>query len=982
MSPSVDSVRLSLDPPGARVRSAACRVATAALLLAITCAAPVLAQSQAVNGAIEGTVADASGGLMPGVSVTVTNTDTGATRTVVTNERGVYRALLLPLGAYRLDAELSGFKKYSEKGISLSAGQTVVVDVKLEIGEMTETVSVTAEAPVVDAGRIDMGRNMGEREVKNLPLVSRNPYNFALLQPGVTGYENPEFGVPRFSANGTLLRINYQIDGNTNTQKDRAGLRLIPMSEVMIREVKVVTSGYAPEFGQTTGMVYNAITPSGTNTIKGSASYRFRRKPYSAFPFFFQGPRTADTKPDTKINTWTADVGGPVVKDKLHFYFGFESTFRDLSSQRILQIAPAAAAQIGLTAQPPYVPWTQTAHFYIGKLDYQLARNHTLTGRFVRFSNDSPYNNGGGLSAYETTNDYLDAMNSTAVQLNSTFGSNRLNEFRAQYADRENTRFSNSESGTGTPTTISGVATFGGPTSNGARFKQGITQVIDNFTWLAGDHNFKFGFDGQFVHDERATALYYSYTFPTIDAYLAAKNGTNPRSYSSFQQVLGDPNFMMDSKLFSFYWQDDWRLTPNLKVLYGVRYDLYLYPKASADAPFEYSRKFSVDKNNFGPRLGLAWTLGESKRTVLRASTGIMYDQALLGAYENSIDQSGSPVRWTVNLAPGAAGAPAYPGNLADLPPGFALPVQSIFTVDPAFVVGRTLQNNIQLERGLGRNYSMSVGLVYVRGYNLPVVTDINLINPVGALADGRPIFSTAVNAGTRMDPRFNHINTVQSLGTSTYKAITFQFARRVSKGVQFDVNYSFGKGVDDAPASGNLSFVSDDARSDPTNLQRDKGPNLLDTRHSFQGSVVANPTFDAGSQVLNAIINNNQVALMMQFNSGLPFTIRGNRDLNLDGNGNDRPLDVGRNSIYLPARWNVDMRYSRYVPISGPRRLEIVAEFKNVLNTVQWAGVNRTVQVDTAGNPLLPIPTDPKGFPPTSGYEQREFQLGFKFSF
>ncbi len=107
--------------------------------------------------------------------------------------------------------------------------------------------------------------------MKNLPLVSRNPYNFALLQPGVSGYENSEFGVPRFSANGTLLRINYQIDGNTNTQKDRAGLRLLPISEVMVREVKVVTSGYAPEFGQTTGLVYNVVTPSGTNQVRGNA---------------------------------------------------------------------------------------------------------------------------------------------------------------------------------------------------------------------------------------------------------------------------------------------------------------------------------------------------------------------------------------------------------------------------------------------------------------------------------------------------------------------------------------------------------------------------------------------------------------------------------------------------------------------------------------------------------------------------------------
>ena len=108
------------------------------------------------------------------------------------------------------------------------------------------------------------------------------------MQPGVTGIENVEFGVPRLAANGAAMRINYQIDGNTNTEKDRAGLRLLPMSEVMIQEVKVVTTGFAPEFGQTMGMVYNAVTPSGTNTFQGrSDAISSAATPFSAFPFFF-----------------------------------------------------------------------------------------------------------------------------------------------------------------------------------------------------------------------------------------------------------------------------------------------------------------------------------------------------------------------------------------------------------------------------------------------------------------------------------------------------------------------------------------------------------------------------------------------------------------------------------------------------------------------------------------------------------------------
>ena len=132
------------------------------------------------------------------------------------------------------------------------------------------------------AGKIDLGRTIGETEIRNLPLVSRNPYNFAFLQANVTGYENNEFGVPRINANGSQMHTNYQIDGNTNTEKDRAGLRMLPISEVLVREVKVITNGFAPEFGQTTGMVYNAITQSGTNNVRGSASFRFKRNPMSS----------------------------------------------------------------------------------------------------------------------------------------------------------------------------------------------------------------------------------------------------------------------------------------------------------------------------------------------------------------------------------------------------------------------------------------------------------------------------------------------------------------------------------------------------------------------------------------------------------------------------------------------------------------------------------------------------------------------------
>jgi len=958
------------------------------LLAALALASPAFAQSQAVNGTIEGTVVDSSGAVLPGVTVTVTNTDTGAVRSVVTNESGSYRAPLLPLGTYTVVAELDGFKKFEQAGVTVSAGQTAVINVTMGVGSLNETISVTADSPIVDPAKIDLGRNLNEREVKTLPLVSRNPYNFALLQPGVSGFENSEFGVPRFSANGTLLRINYQIDGNTNTQKDRAGLRLLPISEVMVREVKVVTSGYAPEFGQTTGLVYNVITPSGTNQVRGNATYRFRRKAFSARPFFFNNTATITDKPDTYVNTFTGEVGGPISRDRAHFFVGYERTSRDLSADRVITISSANAAALGLTSEEAsgVMPASQAVTFLMPKVDVQLNPAHRLSARYILFRNDSPNNINAGLTSTQWATDFTDAMDSAAAQLVSTLGATKLNEIRVQFARRHQSRVTNDLSGTGPAIRVSGAADFGGPyfatADAGFDFRQNIWQVIENFTWIAGDHNLKVGADLQFVGDERTTTEIQSYTFSSVANYLAARSGANPLAYANFNQFIGPPDFTMDSSLYSFFAQDDWRVNSDLKLLYGVRYDLYKYPEGDPGAPFEYSREFNIAKSNFGPRLGVAWTLGSDKRTVLRASTGLMYDQPLLAAYENAVQQNG--VRSvTVSLTPTSPGAPGFPGVLSGAS-GVTLRAPTIFTVDPEFKPGRTFQNNIQIDRALGQNYSAQVGFIYVKGYDLPVITDINLINPVGTLADGRPIFSSTVSAATRQDPRFDHINTVQSVGEATYRGLTLQLTRRFSRGVQFDFTYALGKGTDNAPLTSVLSVQGDDGRSDPTNLDRDEGPNLLDTRHTFAGSFVAQPAVNLSNGVLNTLLNDNQFGIMLQLNSGLPFSIRSNRDLNFDGVASDRPLNVTRNSMYLPNRYNMDLRYSRFVPINGRVRAEVQAEFKNLFNNRQTAGVNRVVATDAAGNPTSPIPGTAEDFPMAgrSGYEARQFQLGVRVSF
>jgi Carboxypeptidase regulatory-like domain/TonB dependent receptor-like, beta-barrel len=955
------------------------------MLLTVLLSASAFGQSQAANGTIEGTVTDTSSGVLPGVTVTITNIETGAERSVTTNADGRYRSLLLPLGRYRVVAELPGFKKFDQSGIGLQAGQTGVINVTLEVGAVSEAITVTAEAPVAQPGKIDLGRTLNETEIHNLPLPSRNPYNYAFLQANVTGYENNELGVPRINANGSQMHTNYQLDGNTNTEKDRAGLRLLPISEVLVREVKIVTNGFAPEFGQTTGMVYNAITQSGTNDLHGSASYRFKRNSMSTRTFFLA---PTAIKPDTKADDATATLGGPIARNRAHFFGAYEFIDRSLvTAGNVISVKPADATALGITLPGNgVIPAHQKVNFAFGKVDYQAGKSTLVSGRYLLFKNFSLSNINGGLTTTDRSTDFTDRMDSASAQAVTTMGISRLNEFRVQFARRHQFR-TIGQGVAGPAITVSGVAQFGGPrigdtNSVGWVSTQKIWQAIDNYTWIAGSHAVKGGIDAQFIGDDRVAGENYQYTFSTTAAYLAAKSGANPFAYTTLQQTFGDLSLSYDSRFYGVFVQDDWQIASRIKLLYGLRYDLFDIPQSKPFAANPYSNNFTVDKNNIGPRAGLSWSLDSTARTVLRASTGKMFEPPLIDFYDASILTNGDPLRFNANASgcgtPAACtpsvGSPAFPTSLAAPPPGFVLGKQSITAVDTDFRTQSAWLSNVQLERALNTDLSISAGYVNAVGRNLPVLMDINLIPSGQTLADGRPIFST-----TRVNPTFDHINVFKSIAESNYNAFVLTLARRMRNGWQAQATYTGARGVDNAPLTSTYVIGSQDDRvSDPINLDRDKGVTPFNQTHTLAVSGVLAPQVSGGG-MRAMVLNNNQLAIILQANSGLPFNIRSNADLNADGNSNDRPLNIERNSGRLGNVVNLDLRYSRFVPIGGQSRAEVLVEAKNLFNRQNVSGVNRVVTTDAAGNPIVAIP-DP--FPGNAGYDQRIIQVGFKVTF
>ncbi len=988
----------------------------------------IYAQSQALNGQIEGIVTDVNGAALPNAAITVRNIETGAERQLTSDESGVYRAPLLPLGTYRITVELANFKRLVRDGITVNTGQTATVNLTLETGDVSATVTVTSDAPIADPGKIDVGRVMNTREVQNLPLVSRNPYNYSLLQANVTGRPNSEFGVPRINANGYARRTNYQLDGNNNTQGDRAGIRLMPISEIFVSEVQLVTNGFSAEFGNTPGLIMNAITPSGTNGFHGTVSYRFRRTPFSSRPFNI---KPSDLKPKTKVDDVAGAVGGPIIKDRWQFYTGYEYVSRDLGGEpgRIITIKAAdqtrlIAAGVPAAAFPTAIPAAQKVNFFILRSDAQLNDANRLTGRYNYFKNISPDNIGGGLTNLQRSIDFNDVSYSFGLQLASIISSKTLNEFRYQYATRNSQNLANANSGTGATIVISGIANFGAPTNaNTISPLETTNQIQDNLTYTFGEHSVKVGGGFTRYNDERRSGIFYQYTFPSIDAYQQAVDGTNTRSYSQYVESFGDPEVKFNSTFYNFFAQDDWKITRKLKLNYGLRYDLYDIPKADPNSPFPASQKFKVDKNNFAPRLGIVYALREGSRpTVVRASAGMYYDIPYSDMYLRAIQNNGSPTYFNFTFASDTAGAPAFPNNLGSLPPGTALPRQSIDAVSPDFENLYAIHTNFQVEQAITNDLSFTAGFIHSSGRHIPVYRNINCL-PVasqGTLPDGRPIYGTFTvntnppvppattnpNAGVvsisgctnRIFPQFQNILQVESVGNSNYNAATFQLAKRFSRGYQFNVNYTLSRSTDDAPEQ-NLVAASSLALSDPSNREFDRGLSLADQTHTFIMSFVGRPQFNFENKGLKYVLNNNQFGIIATANNGETFNITSNLDLNRDGVlGNDRPVGIERNSGRTPRQFNVDLRYSRFIPITERFRLEFFAEAVNIFNINSIYQYNSTVlasnrnalpgvanSFDTLVNPLT---GEIRGSLPNfrslsvTSLDSRQIQLGIKFNF
>lgn len=928
-------------------------------------------QAAAINGQIEGAVTDPTGALIPGAKVTVENVETGYRREVVTGNEGLYRIPVLPLGTYKISVEAGGFRPYRREGVVISAGAIATVNIAMQVGTAETVVTVTDAANFTEPARTDFGSTLSSKFVSNLPLVSRNPYNFILVQPNVTGRPNTEFGVPRkVSANGFNNRINYQIDGNNNVQSDRAGIRLIPISNSFVQEVQQVSNGYAAEFGNSVGTVFNTITKSGTNQLHGEGSYIFRRTNFSARPALLAFNRPT---PETNVDSFLGSLGGPIVKDKAFFYGAYEYVKRDLPNP--VTASPSVITAVGLPADfANAIPFAQKVQFFFVRSDVQLSQNNRLALRFNGHRNDSPFNGAPALGVITRTYNFVDRSYVGAAQLISTLGPSLVNEFRMQIPLRDQQQQRFEASGTGPAIVIPNQILFGGPETVGFQYREMAPEFSENLSWNKGGHAFKFGVNYRALRDTQTQAVFARYTFPTVQAFLDARDGRNPRGYTNFTQTLGEPSITYNSNFWNFYAQDSWKLRPNITLSYGVRYDLFRMPQANEQAAYEPSRDFKVDRNNFAPRIALAWGIGKEQKTVVRASTGFFYDAPQTDIYRRALLNIGTPIFFNVSTGPTASFAPAYPSVFTSIPSGLTFGLQDITGISPDFRNLYSYNANVSITRQLTSDMVLTATYLYTKGTGLPVYRNVNLIPGPNRLADGRPIFGTG-----RVDTRFNNISLAESVGNSVYNGLTVTLNKRFSRGFEGFASYTWAHSIDDAPEQNNIDSGAF-WLSDISNRSRDRGNSLSDRRHSFNASAVYTAKYDIQNAVARNIVNNNQLSFFFLAMSGDIFNIGSNRILNGDNTAVtafQRPLFIGRNTYRGPQTVQLDMRYSRIFPIKERFRPEFFAEFTNLFNRTNVTNVNSVASVDALGA----ITTAPS-FAWTGALDQRLMQLGLRVTF
>lgn len=934
------------------------RVPTISLTLTLTLtflaalAAPALAQQGTAE--IRGRVVDSSAGALPGVSVTVRNQASGVFRQGTTSADGTYFLSGVVPGLYELSAELSGFRRYAHRDIRLEVGKTTSVDISLEVGGVSEELTVTAEAPIVDVTSKEVGGSLTSQDLVSLPSINRNFVGFLGLLPGIVPSISTEsFGSDSVNANGQDARNNnYLVDGANNNDDvigQRAGTQARTPIE-SIQEFQVLTSQYDAEFGRTSGAVVNAVTKQGGNQFKGSAFYFFQDASLTEKSYFAK--QTNSAKPETRFQQFGFTLGGPIVKDKAHFFTSVERVQNDRANSLVIP------------ALPDYVPpvtqdrvWNTLVRF-----DHQINATQSWNVRWLRESSPQTNQIIGAVTA-AASREESDIDQTAVATLNSVFSNTKFNTFRVGYT-REDVKFANpafnANGGHGDqlkPTLA--YQTYTDQQSNVMQARVDDAYQLDNtFSWFIpgskGDHSIRAGVQYEYVKVFSSNQGSWNGTF-SFSRSNGPFNSADPSTYPDRLNVRvpGPSEYTQKEHFFTAFAQDKWKTGDRLTLSLGIRYDLEKIPLPELDNPrFASASDYPADKNNLSPRLGFAYDLRGDGKTAIRGGVGRFYDKTHLELVSAVITGGVFSDSFTVNFpasnidpGPSSGRLPTDPFlvngptlNRALLnqlyPPGTKLRNTGTVTLDnPDRVVPYTDQLSAGFERQLSRD--MSINVDYVHAFGRDQFLRLNL-NP------GARVSTARTGRINRPDSNFvTNVYTYVNEGRTEYDALLVGLEKRYSHGYQFRVSYTYSNSRGNT--SGNGSPTSDFQVGNDLRLDENQGPTDFNRPHNFvfSGAALVPRT---GGLMFSTVV---------RYVSGNPFTIQ---DTTLDNNQNGilfEPLpagsysgtgpnaltvqsDGGRNGARGPSFFQADVRLGYRIPI-GTRKIEVFGEVFNLTNRANF---------------------------------------------
>jgi Carboxypeptidase regulatory-like domain/TonB-dependent Receptor Plug Domain len=666
--------------------------------------APLAAAQTAGTGSMMGTVKDPKGLLVAGARVIVRNLDTGAARALVTNGAGLYAAPYLAPGRYELRASKPGLAEVLRPNVLLEVGQALKIDIELPLATARESITVTAEAPLVNVGQTGVSQEIAAFQVENLPLNGRRWDNLALLTPATS--EDGGSGLISFRGISGLYNNNL-VDGADNNQAffaEARGRNRVPYGYSLdaIQEFQVLTANYSAEYGRAAGGIVNAITRSGTNQLHGDAFYFIRDDLWLARDPVANA--SGQPKPAERRQQFGGSLGGPIRPEKLFFFLNYDeqkhnfpiivsptspATFAQQIATCESDAALAGDCRTVAAALAPLVnatlPRTGDNYLGLGKVDYQINPANRLSAVVNILRWDSP----NGILASPVLHSSVLADGSDQVHnqfvnanLNSVLRPTLVNEARFQFGEDFEFESPNHSGPNFNFGSSSGVAAadLGMPTflPRGKFPDETRYEWVDNLSWTRGRHLIKTGFDVNHVHDSLQNLFQgggaYSYSGPTALANFTSDLFLGTRSYSSFTQnidpITGSGRGDFSTNEYNAYFQDTFHWRANVTVYAGLRYEVQVMPGAARPNPLiPESRRLNTDWNNFGPRLGFAWDIGGNGRRVIRAGYGIYFGRTENSTIFTALFQDGAfQQSFSVKPSLGTACAPAVPDTLFPQP--------------------------------------------------------------------------------------------------------------------------------------------------------------------------------------------------------------------------------------------------------------------------------------------------------------------------